>query len=671
MFLVLIPAFGFAQIGKNPCETLTKINALIQEKHYRPKPVDDSLSVYVFKTFLSQLDDDNNLFLDSEIKVLQKHQYQIDDYLKTKDCSFLNEIFEVYNKSIDRYQQVIASIKKDTFPFSSTEEIRFSKKAFPYSIDENEMKTAFRKRMLFDILKDVAEISKNKDSLTANFNSMVLQSKAKIFDSYECKTSSYRLTRKDFNSKFFSAFCSYFDPHTEYFTESDKSSFLSQVSADNLTFGLSLSVNDKSEVSVDDIIPGSSAYFTEKIDSGDLLIKIKAKNEEYAIACASMDKISEIINSAEYKTADFTLKKKTGETYSVNLVKKVLKDYGNNVFSYIIEKDGKKTGYIRIPSFYATFENGKTNVSDDVAKEVYKLRKDQIDGLIIDLENNGGGSMEEAIKLTGQFIDIGPIAMLSNHERKLEILKDKNHGMIYNGPLVVMINGFTASASEFFTNAMQDYNRAVVIGNQSQGKASMQQILPLTPGKNPSEFVKLTVEKFFRVTGKSNQKIGITPDVVIPTVFDKQMPRESSHPNALENGIIATTLSYAIPNNSNAKAIEKSKKRIAKSLDAKKLEALDSKINDLYEKSLPNIPLEFSKVFDEVNRINSLWKEIETTNEKEFLINIKKNSIDAEQEPSDDYIMTNNKEQIKAIKSNFHIAEAINIINDLIKFKTN
>jgi len=669
--LVLLPICGFAQNGKNPCETLTKINALIQEKHYQPKPVDDSLSVYVFKTFLEQLDNDNNLFFDSEIKLLQKHQYQIDDYLKTKDCSFLDEIFEAYNKSIDRYQRVIASIKKDTFPLSSTEEIRFSKKAFPYSVDENEMKTAFRKRILFDILKDVAEISKNKDSLTANFNSIVVKSKAKIFDSYECMTSSYRLTRKDFNSKFFSAFCSYFDPHTEYFTESDKSSFLSQVSADNLTFGLFLSINDKSEVTVDDIVPGSSAYFTEKIDSGDLLIKIKAKNEEYAIACASMDKISEIINSSEYKTADFTLKKKTGETYSVNLVKKVMKDYGNNVYSYIIEKDGKKTGYIRIPSFYATFENGKTNVSDDVAKEVYKLRKDQIEGLIIDLENNGGGSMEEAIKLTGQFIDLGPVAMLSDHERKLEILKDRNRGMIYNGPMVVMINGFTASASEFFTNAMQDYNRAVVIGNQSQGKASMQQILPISSGKNPTEFVKLTIEKFFRVTGKSNQKIGITPDVVIPTVFDKQMPRESSHPNVLDNGIIPTTLEYNVVSNFNAKAIEKSKKRIAKSFDAKKLLELDAKVNDLYDKSLPNIPLEFTKVFDQVNKINMLWKEIETTTEKEFSINIKRNSIDIEQEQLDDYMMTNNKEKIKAIKSNFHVVEAVNIINDLIELKTN
>ena len=665
LFLLLVPVFIFAQSEKNPCETLIKINTLIQEKHYQPKPVDDSLSVYVFKTFLSQLDDDNNLFLEPEITVLKKHQYQIDDYLKTKNCSFLDELYQAYNKSIDRYEKVIATIKKEPFPFSSTEVMHFSKKAFPYSKDEKEMKTAYRKRLLFDILKDVAETSKNKDSLTANFNSIVVKSKVKIFDKYECKTSSYRLSRKDFNTKFFSVFCSYFDPHTEYFSDTEKSNFLSQVSADNLTFGLFLSINDKSEVTVDDIIPGSSAYFTEKIDAGDLLLKIKAKNEEFIITCSSMDKISEIINSSNYKNADFTLKKKTGETYSVSLEKKIMKDYDNNVYSYILEKDGKKTGYIKIPSFYATFENGKTNVSDDVAKEVYKLQEDHIDGLIIDLENNGGGSMEEAIKLTGQFVDIGPVAIMNDREGKKEILKDLNRGMLYSGPLVVLINGFSASASEFFTNAMQDYNRAVIVGNQSHGKASMQQILPLSDDKNPTEFVKLTLEKFYRITGKSNQKTGITPDVFIPTLFDKQMPRESSQSTALENGTITSTLRYTKVLNNNQKAIELSKKRISESTDAKKLQDLDNRINALYDNTLPTITLQFLKVFDEVNRINAIWKEIEAVNETEFPMTVERNSTDVEYQQFDDYVKTNNKEKIKAIKSNIHILEAINIVNDL------
>lgn len=665
--LLFVPLLGFAQSEKNPCETLSKINALIQEEHYKPKAVDDSLSVYVFKTFLEAIDDDNSIFIAPEIAVLKKHELKIDDYLINMNCAFLDEIFNSYTKAVDRYEKLIATIKSEPFVYSSTEVIRFSKKSFPFTKDEKELKNLYKKRMLFDVLKDIAGKSKNKDSLVANFDKMAPISKAKILETYECKTSSYRLSRADFNSKFFSAFCAYFDPHTEYFSESEKSSFLSSVSADNMTFGLYLSLNENEELTVDDIIPGSSAYFTEKVDAGDLVLKIKSKNEEYNIACSSMDKISEIISSNDYKTANFTLKKKSGEVYSIDLVKKVLKDYQNNVYSYIIEKDGKKTGYIRIPSFYATFENGKTNVSDDVAKEVYKLQKDNIDGLIIDLENDGGGSMDEAIRLTGLFIDIGPIAIMNNKEGKKQTLKDTNRGTIYNGPMVVLINGFSASASEFFTNAMQDYNRAVIVGNQSLGKASMQRILPLTEGKNPTEFVKLTIEKFYRITGKSNQTIGITPDVVIPSLFDKQMPREKSFPTALKNDVIPSNLRYNLVINENAIAIQKSEKRVAENNAMKAITNLNEKINELFDKDLPPITLQFNKVFDETNRINLLWKEIEKINETEYDITVERNSVDIEYQQFDEYLQASNKEKIEAIKGNIHIVEALNIINDLKK----
>jgi carboxyl-terminal processing protease len=337
------------------------------------------------------------------------------------------------------------------------------------------------------------------------------------------------------------------------------------------------------------------------------------------------------------------------------------------VYSFIIEKDGKKTGYIRIPSFYATFEDGKTNVSDDVAKEVYKLQKDNVDGLIIDLENNGGGSMEEAMRLTGLFIDIGPIAIMDDNKGNKQTLKDVNRGTIYNGTMVVLINGFSASASEFFSNAMQDYNRAVIVGNQSLGKASMQRILPIDESPNPKEFIKLTIEKFYRITGKSNQTIGITPDVQIPSLFDKQMPRENSYPTALKNDVISSNLRYNLVINDNATAIQKSEKRVSENESVMAITKLNEKINELFDKDLPPITLQFNNVFNEANRINSLWKEIEKINETEYNVNVERNSVDIEYQQFDEYLKASNKEKIEAIKSNIHIVEALNIINDLKK----
>ena len=667
IFLFILPLSSFAQSEINACETLFKINKLIQQQHYKPKALDDSLSVYVFNDFINKLDEDHRLFVEPEILYLDKYKFEIDDNIQAKNCYFLDDFYKVYNEAIDRYTSIITHLKENPFALSSNEEIKFSKSSYPFLKNKEELSGLYRKAILFNILKDVAEISNNKDSLITNFDKIALKSKTKIFDSYQCKIDGLRLTKNEFNAKLFSSFCNYFDPHTEYFSASEKSSFLSSVSADNLTFGVYVSVNDKDEIVVDQVLPGSSAYFSEKIESGDVLTKLKSQDEEYTTACSSMDKIAQIISSDKYKDADFTFKKKSGEVYSVLLSKQIMKDYENNVFSYILEKDGIRTGYIKIPSFYSTFENGKTSVADDVAREIFKLQEDNIKGLVIDLENDGGGSMDEAVKLTSLFVDNGPIAIINNRQQKKQVLKDSYRGVVYSGPMVLLINGFTASASEFFANAMQDYNRAILIGNQSLGKATMQQILPLSNNKDADEYVKLTIEKFYRITGKSNQYIGITPDVEIPLVFDKQMPRESNYPTALDYDELRANLKYSILVNSNKDAIEKSKKRVTENSLMKAVTNLNAKIDSVYDVDFPPVELQFSKVYDEIKRINLLWKEIKEFSEIEYPINVSQNSIDFDYQDFDAYLKASNIEKIKSIKSNLHILEAVNIINDLKK----
>lgn len=658
--------FSFGQADNNPCETLSRINLLIQQQHYRPKAVDDSLSAYVFEAMLERLDDDNRLFTDIEINNLKKHKLKIDDYIREGNCDFLDEFYKTYTAAVQRYSSIIEAIKNEAFVYKSTETIQFSKKAFPYVKDEKELKKLYKKRILFHTLKDIAEISKNKDSLAANFDNIAKTAKDKVFETFLCKASGFQLTRQEFNSKFFSSFCNYFDPHTEYFSESDKSSFLSAVSADNLTFGMLISMNEKDEIIVDEVIPGSSAYYTEKIDNGDQIIKIKYLNDEYDIACSSMQKVENIFSSSEYRNVEFTLRKKSGEVYNVSLTKKVMKDYDNNVYSYILEKDNKKTGYIRIPSFYAKFENGKTNMSDDVVKEIYKLQEDKIDGLIIDLQNNGGGSMEEAVKLTGAFIDAGPVAIMNDRKGDKDVLKDPNRGSVYTGPLVVLINGFSASASEFFSNAMQDYDRAIVIGTTSYGKASMQRIFPLSFGNDPHEFVKLTIEEFYRITGKTNQTIGITPDVEIPLLFNEQMPRESENKTALKNDDIKSVIRFTpFPNPLKQQVIENSRKRISQNESAKKISDMNTKIDNLYDGTLTPILLEFNSVFNDVNKINTLWKDIKDFSEIQYPIKVERNSVDVEYQEFDDYLKSSNIEKIKKLKNNFPVVEAMNIINDL------
>lgn len=661
--ILLLPLFFWGQTQKNRCEILSKINSLIQENHYKPKPVDDSLSVFVFKTFLEKLDEDNRYFLSAEIAALQKHQYKIDDYINSNDCSFLNEFYLAYNKSIIRYDKIIQEIKNEDFPFSSTEKIQFSKKSFPYVNTVLELKKLYKKRILFHTLRDIAEKSRNKDSLTQIFNSICTNSKNKIIESYSCKTASLQLAEEDFYSMFYNVFCSYFDPHTMYFSANEKSSFLSNISADNLTFGIYVSINENEEIAVDEVIPGSSAYFSDKINSGDQIVKLKHNTDEYVISCASLKKVEEIFTSNDYKNVAFTLRKKTGEIYTVNLEKTVMKDYQNNVYSYIIVNNNKKIGYIKIPSFYAQVENSTTNLSNDVSKEIVKLKKDAIDALIIDVENNGGGSMEEAIKLTGMFIDVGPIAVLKNQVGETEVIKDFSRGTVFDKPMAVLVNGFSASASEFFASAMQEYNRALIIGSATYGKATMQSILPLENEKENTDFLKITIEEFYGVSGKTNQYSGIIPDVAIPTLFEKQSPKEKDEKTALKNDTISKEIRYnALDKRNKVEQTQIAIQDLQHNASAKEITKLNEQLNLLYDNDLPPILLNFSTVFDEVNKVNLLWKNIENFAEKEHNLQVERTSTDVEYQKFDAFLTKTNADKIKAIKTNLSIFEAVNCL---------
>jgi carboxyl-terminal processing protease len=662
--LLLFPVLLFGQADKNPCETLAKINAMILDQHYKPKPIDDSLSVYVFKTFLKHLDEENRLFLEPEINHLKKYKYTLDDNILANNCAFLHEFYLAYNKTIDRYKILIAEIEKEPFAFSSDETVVFAKDPFPYVKEVSEIKHLYKKRILFNILRDIAELSTNKDSLVDKLDPLEKQYQAKAFEKAKCKIESYHYTETEFQGLFYNAYCAYFDPHTEYFSANEKASFFSTLSSDNMTFGLYVSLNDKEDMVVDDIIPASSAYETHKIDKGDTLLKIKSGANEYEVGCASIKKIDEIINSNDYNSAEFTLRKKSGEVYKVTLVKKILRDYQNNAYSFKVKTNQGTYGYIRIPSFYSTFENGKSNLSNDVALEVAKLQIDQVEGIIIDLENNGGGSMEEAVKLSGLFIEGGPLAIMDNNKGKKEILKDTYKDALYYGPMIIMINAFSASASEFFTNAMQDYNRAIIIGNKSLGKATMQRVFPLN--QNNDEFLKITLEKFYRVTGKSNQYSGITPNVTIPALFDKQMPKEDSMDTALRNDELkAGTKFNRIESDAYTRAIALSNKRMDTSAEAKYITDLNTKVAPFYDDSLPPILLQFDCVFEDVSKINTLWKTIKAATEKEYDISVAQTETDLENQKADEFITSYTNERIKEVKQNFHVLEAINILTDV------
>ena len=661
--LLLFPFLIYSQKEKDPCRTLQNINSLIQEYHYKPSVVDDSLSSYLLNSFLNKLDANNRLFLASEIDTISKHEYKIDDYISNNNCAFLKEMYNVYSNSALRYSKIITELKNEKFSYSSKDKINFSDSIFTFAVNENELKKKISKLILYDVLKEIAEVSNDKDSLVINFDSLAPKKRLAIFEEYECMSEIYNLSQNDFNILFFKEFCNYFDPHSDYFSDTEKSEFYATVSSDNFSFGFQVSLEENGSIIVESVVPGSTAYFSSKISSGDKLLKISNKDEEIELSCKTIKKVESLLYSKKFKTCLFTFRKKNGEIYSVNLVKKIIADYENRIYSFLIKKGNQQYGYIKIPSFYSTFENGKFNLSLDMVNELTYLQEDSIDGLIIDVQDNGGGSMDEVQKLSSLFIDEGPIAMIKNNKNKVETIADSLPGAIYNGPLVVMINGNSASASEFFVNVMQDYNRAIIIGNPTFGKATMQRVYPLNSNKD--EFIKITLEEFYRVNGKTNQFVSIQPDIEIPALFDGEISRECDYPTAIQNDEINSSSYKYIKNLKYTSAVALGKKRIARSIDALVIKNLNDKLGPLY--NIPELPigLDFISVFDSVNYLNLLMNEVDKLNKQEYPINVILNSKDEMGQKKNTYLKIINTDRILEIKRNYHILEAANILFDV------
>ncbi len=568
VFALLLPFVMGAQNHDKACEVFSKVNTVLQTRHYKPKPIDDSLSVYVFEKVMEQLDDNRVVFLKDEYDLLARHKYEIDDYIKNKDCAFFSDFIAIYKKALERNRGFVEEIGSEPLPFNTKDTIYYSRNTFPYHIKADRIKNFLRKKITYDILEDIAGQSKNKDSLKIHVDALGKISRTKVLESYLCKVNLLLNPSEGFDNsiynKFYSVFCSYFDPHSTYFNYSEKASFVSSISTENYSLGLYVSQNDKEQIIVEEIVPGGPAYKADKIDKGDQIVKLAANDTEYTVSCASMEKINDIVNSDTYRTVVLTLRKKDGTVYAVSLEKTVMKADDHSVYSFVLG-DKNPVGYIRVPSFYTAFDSDKNQgCADDVAREVVKLKKENIKGLIIDLQYNGGGSMDEVIRMAGMFINFGPVAVVTDKDMEYNVIKDFNRGMVFNGPMVVLVNGFSASASEFFAGVMQDYNRAIIVGNTTVGKATMQTILPLEQ-EEPKDFVKVTIDKFYRITGKSSQYTGIIPDVELPTFFDKLLPRERTMPTAIRNDSIAGLhLRYSkMPEEPITKAAELSKIRVA------------------------------------------------------------------------------------------------------------
>jgi carboxyl-terminal processing protease len=663
----------FAQNSDNNCDILFKINKLLQNEHYKPKPVNDSLSAYVFDELMNNLDLSRNIFLKSQADSLSdKFRLQLDNQILNKNCSFIDDIKKEYKKGLLRNKAVLEKLNTQTINYDTKDTIRFKKRNFGFYLKENDLENAWNKKIRYEIFNDISGKSKNLDSLKLNFNSMSLKSKKAILDNELCKINASLSNDKSFEDSLFNIFCEYFDPHTNYFSNDSKSSFVSTLSKEKLSLGLNVSLNEKNQIIIEEIDPNGPAFKTGKIKKGDQIIAVSNQKESLEVSCYSIEAIATLMSSELNTNITLTLKRNSGKSFKVSVQKQVLKDEENTVYSFIIDKD-IKIGYIKIPSFYSDFEGENSKgCAQDVAKETLKLMKDNIKGMVLDLTDNGGGSMEEAVKLAGLFIDYGPISIVVDNKKQLSVINDPFKGVIYKGPIVIIINGNSASASEFFASIMQDYNRALLIGSTSLGKATMQTIVPLE--KNDDQhFVKLTISKFYRITGKSHQAVGVIPDVQIPTIYQDVFQKESEFPTALKNDSLNSRIRFYpyVSNQLIENLAQKSRNRVAQDSYFNSIKNLNTKIDTVLKKSKIEIPMTLDAVFESQNSISNLSEEINNFKSSDLNLDVSNSEYNKSLLIVYPSLIEYNKMQLENLRSNHYLNEAISIIADYKNIKQN
>jgi len=564
--------FAFNTFNTTPTESseirhrklLSTVGRLLESEHYSPRIIDDKFSKEVFDAYLKTLDPEKNILLQSDIDSLKVFATSIDDEIHGAAIQFEPAANAMYERRAKEVKSIFESVIEKPFDFTMDDSLMVDADKMNYASSEVERIKRWNQAIKYKVLdryvsliedrekhakaKAIADTSKIKDTVKDNFIvktdiELEADARATIKKNYIKRFSLLEKTfdkEKRFES-FLNTITGLMDPHTDYFAPVEKRSFTEQMSGTFYGIGAQLTQDDNG-VKIASIQPGGAAWKSGLLVVNDVIVKIAQGAEEPVdVSGYETTDAVKLIRGDLGTEVRLTVRKPDGTTKIVSLIReKIVLDEGF-ARSAIIQNGSEKIGYILLPDFYADFEREDgARCSKDIAKEVEKLKAEKVKGIIIDIRYNGGGSLYEVVQMAGLFIDKGPIVQIRSKEGKSQILSDETPGILYDGPLVVMVNEFSASASEIFAGAIQDYKRGLIVGSTSTyGKGTVQRNVafgkPLDAMGIQTEYgaVKLTFQKFYRVTGSSTQRKGVVPDVVFPDDYEFLKYREKDNPSAL------------------------------------------------------------------------------------------------------------------------------------------
>lgn len=536
---------------------LDLITYVLEKGHYEPKNIDDDFSVHVFEDFIDILDPTKRYFLASDIEDFEQYKFQIDDQIKNTDITFFNLVYGRLVERMNDVKGVYKTILNTPFDYSKEETISIAYEEATFVETKKELQERWRKQLKYATLgtydsklsrhkHDTSEADvKDEKALEKPFeNALEKECKdhanASITDA-EAELAARKVTettlddffsfiddleRKDWFAQYINSIVDEFDPHTFYFAPEEKEKF--DTSMSGKFEGIGARLQKKTEgIKVVEVISGGPVWRDQRIEVGDEIIKVAQDGgEPVDVVGMRLGDAIKLMKGPKGTIVDLTIHKVDGSNEVVSLTRDIVEIEESYVKSANIIKGQQQFGIINLPKFYVDFEDySKRNAASDVAKEVARLKQEGAEGLIIDLRDNGGGSLKTVVEMAGLFIKDGPIVQVRSSGKNKDVYDDKDERIQWDGPLVILVNELSASASEILAAAMQDYKRAIVIGSkQTFGKGTVQNVIPLDNIVRSNEHgdlgaIKLTTQKFYRINGGSTQLEGVKSDVVVPDKY--------------------------------------------------------------------------------------------------------------------------------------------------------
>lgn len=681
---LMLPAFA----QRNPLQDKAIVlKRQIEKNHFNPKAVNDSFSSEMFSKILKELDPRQNLFTADDYAFLSGYRYKLDDELSGSPWKFLDAASNLYQQRLKRADTLVVSILQKPLDVNIDDKISFSREdGFHFAASPAELRLRWTKWFKFLLLDKIQDLYEN-DSTKTPVKTLLAKNESSIRERLKTKTqktikelSDPSFVNSYLQEIYFNALATTFDPHTEYFSPREKENFQSELSTENFSFGFEIEETKEGKVVVAQLIPGGPAWKSGELHVNDELLQVQWQGKPATdVSNMSYDEVDDLLNESNHGTISLKVKKANGVIYSVTLQKEKIETQDNVVKGYVL-KGAKNIGYISLPDFYTSWgdENG-SGCANDVAREIIRLKRENIDGLILDVRFNGGGSLGEALQMAGIFIDEGPLTATKDRTGKLVFLKDPNRGTVYDGPLVLMVNGQSASASEMLAAALQDYNRAIIVGSPTYGKATMQQIFPMdtmsrnSSAESPYGYVKITTGKLYRVSGQTAQLKGVIPDIKLPDAFEAVHFGEKFEPDVLPSDTARRNPYYKplpllpieqLRSSSNERV--NSNKNFQEIKEAIKTEA---QINEATTRVVPLKLDLFEKWAIENNKRNILFdEEKEAAASKLFVAHNHKD--DMVEFASDAYSKAINDVTLKNIQQDVYIEEAFQILLDFLKMQT-